>query len=121
VSLERRIERLEGRIEPSGESEESKWRATRQEYAERLDEMAQIYRQEGQAIKERMVVLQGQGVPYKDAQIIAKDEVLRAKNPELWDWFNQSFPPELRHDPVAKFRWLSDYIESRRTRRSGRA
>jgi hypothetical protein len=113
-SLENRLSRLEGRIEPSKEAEESKWRATRQEYGERLNELARIYREEGQAIKDRMAVLQEQGYSSKDAMTIAKDEVLRAKNPELADFFDASYPPEIRHDAVAKREWLINHLESRK-------
>jgi hypothetical protein len=89
-SLEKRLEALEERIEPP---EESKWRATRQEYAERLGEMARIYRREGEAIKYRTAMLQEQGHSHQDAQTIAKDEVVHAENPELWNWLNRSSRP----------------------------
>jgi hypothetical protein len=113
-SLVKRIEALESRIAPSGGSEESKWRATRQEYGERLDELKRIYWQESETIKNHTAMLQEQGHSKLDARTIARDETLRTKNPELWDWFNQSFPPELRHDPVAKYRLLGEYLERRK-------
>jgi hypothetical protein len=112
-SLENRLSRLEGRIEPPGEAEESKWRATRKQYAERLNELARIYRQEGATIEDRMAVLQEQGYSYKDAMTIAKDEVVRARNPELAEFLNASYPPEIRGDPIARRDWLHNYIESR--------
>jgi hypothetical protein len=121
VSLEKRIEALEGRIEPSEEPEESKWRATRQEYRERLDELARLYHREGETIKDCIAQLQEQGHSYQDAQTIAKHEVLRAKNSELADFYDASYPPEIRHDPIAKREWLTSYLDSRRTRRSSRA
>jgi hypothetical protein len=121
MSLARRIQALEGRIEPPGGTEESKWRATRRQYAERLDELARIYQREGETIKNRTAALQEQGYSEFDARLIVKDEVVRAKNPELADFFDSSYPPEIRHDAIAKHRWLSDYIESRRTGRSARA
>ncbi len=114
-SLKGRISRLEGRIEP-GEADEAKWRASRQQFAERLNELARIYRQEGEAIKNRTAVLQEQGYSYKDAMTIAKDEVLRACNPELADFLDASYPPEIRHDAIAKREWLTNHIEDRKRR-----
>ena len=100
--LENRLSRLEGRIEPSKEAEESKWRATRQQYAERLNELARIYREEGQVIKDRMAILQAEGHSYKDSMAISKDEVLRARDPKLAAFFDESYPPEIRRDPIAR-------------------
>ncbi len=112
-SINGRLRRLEGHIQPPEGPEESKWRATRKEYGERLDEMAGIYWRESETIKNRMATLQEQGHSEQDARTIAKDEVLRAKNPQLAEFLNSSYPPEIRRDPVAKRAWLESYIRDR--------
>ena len=79
-----------------------------------MDELARILRQGGKAIENREAVLQEQGYSYKDAQTIAKDEIVRACNRELADFLDSSYPPEIRHEPVAKREWLTNHIERRR-------
>jgi hypothetical protein len=113
VSLERRLEKLEGRFEPP-EDDASGAVQRRKQIREALDELAGVYRREGRAIEDHMAVLQEQGYSYKDAMTIAKNEVLRAANPQLAEFFDSSYPPEIRHDPVAKRDWLESYIESRK-------
>ena len=110
-SLDGRISRLEGRIEPPEDDAKVQHR---KQIVEALDELARILRQEGEAIEDRMAVLQEEGLSYKDAMTIAKDEVLHATNPQLAEFFDSSYPPEIRHDPVAKREWLTSYIESRK-------
>ena len=115
-SLEKRIEALEGRIEPP-EDDASGAVQRRKQITEALNELARIFREGGDEIENRMAVLQEQAHSQQDAMTIAKDEILRAKNPELADFFDGSYPPEMRHDPVAKRDWLTSYIESRRAGR----
>jgi hypothetical protein len=109
-SLERRLETLEGRIQPP---EDPGAAERRRQIIEALDALASLLRREGAAINGRMAVLQEQGYSSQDARTMAKDEVVRANNPELAEFFDQSFPPEIQGDPVAKREWLTSYIEHR--------
>jgi hypothetical protein len=111
-SLERRLETLEGRIQPP---EDPGAAERRRQIIEALDALASLLRREGAAINGRMAVLQEQGYSSQDARTMAKDEVVRANNPELAEFFDQSYPPELAKlgDPVAKREWLTSYIERR--------
>ena len=81
-----------------------------------MDELARILRQGGKAIENRQAVLQEQGYSYKDAQTIAKDEIVRACNPELADFLDASYPPEIRHDAILKREWLTNHIEDSKKR-----
>ena len=119
MSLEKRIETLEGRIEPP-EDDASGAVQRRKQIREALNELARIFREGGGETEDRMAVLQEQGYSYKDAMAIAKDELVRAKNPQLADFLDSSYPPEIRHDPVAKRDWLESYIQAR-TGRPARA
>jgi hypothetical protein len=109
-SLERRLETLEGRIQPP---EDPGAAERRRQIIEALDALASLLRREGAAINGRMAVLQEQDYSYQDAMTIAKDEVVRANSPELAKFFDQSYPPEIQGDPVAKREWLTSYIERR--------
>jgi hypothetical protein len=109
-SLESRISKLEGRIPPP---EDPGAAERRRQIIEALNALASLLWREGAAINDRMAVLQEQGYSYQDARTIAKDEVVRANNPELAEFFDQSFPPELQGDPVGKREWLTSYIERR--------
>jgi hypothetical protein len=113
-SLNGRVSKLEGRIQPP---EDPGAAERRRQMIEALDALLSLLRREGAAINDRMAVLQEQGYSYQDAMTIAKDEVVRANNPELAEFFDQSYPPELanapRGDPVAKREWLTSYIERR--------
>jgi hypothetical protein len=109
-SLNGRLERLEGRIQPP---EDPGAAERRRQMIEALNALSSLLRREGAAINDRMAVLQEQGYSYQGARTIAKDEVVRANNPELAEFFEQSFPPELQGDPVAKREWLTSYIEHR--------
>jgi hypothetical protein len=109
-SLNGRLERLEGRIQPP---EDPGAAERRRQIIEALEALSSLLRREGAAINDRMAVLQEQGYSSQDARTIAKDEVVRANNPELAEFFDQSFPPELQGDPVGKREWLTSYIERR--------
>jgi hypothetical protein len=114
VSMKRRLEHLEGCIEPpEDEAERRRHEERRDQIRWALNEQARIYRQEGQAIEDRTTVLEEQGYSHRDARIIAKDEILRAHNPEVADFNDSAFPPEIREDPVAKRDWLERYIRDR--------
>jgi hypothetical protein len=109
-SLNGRLERLEGRIQPP---EDPGAAERRRQIIEALEALSSLLWREGAAINDRMAVLQEQGYSSQDAMTIAKDEVVRANNPELAEFFEQSYPPELQGDPVAKREWLTSYIERR--------
>jgi hypothetical protein len=112
-SMNGRISKLEGRIEPP---EDPGAAERRRQIIEALNALASLLQREGATIKDRMAVLQEQGYSYQDAMTIAKDEVVRANNPELAEFFDQSYPPELAKlgDPVAKREWLTSYVERRK-------
>ena len=115
MSLEKRIEALEGRIEPLGnlEPDEAK-ELRRNQIRQALNDLDGLLWREGRFVEDRMAVLQEQGHSYQDAMTIAKDEMVRSKNPGLAEFLNGSYPPEIRHDPIAKREWLENYIESRK-------
>jgi hypothetical protein len=110
-SMNGRISKLEGRIPPP---EDPGAAERRRQMIEALDALSSLLWREGAAINDRMAVLQEQGYSSQDAMTIAKDEVVRANNPELAEFFDQSYPPELQGDPVAKREWLTSYIERRK-------
>jgi len=110
-SLERRIENLAERIGPP---ENPGAELARKKRIKALNDLASLLWQEGEAINSRMAVLEAQGLSYRDAQTVAKDEIVRARNPELATFLDESFSPEIRHDPIAKREWLGNYIESRK-------
>jgi hypothetical protein len=109
-SMNGRISKLEGRIPPP---EDPGAAERRRQMIEALDALSSLLWREGAAINDRMAVLQEQGYSSQDARTIAKDEVVRANNPELAEFFDQSYPPELQGDPVGKREWLTSYIERR--------
>jgi hypothetical protein len=113
VSLERRLEKLEGLASLEPPQDDAKARR-HEEIRAALNERASLLWREGEAIKNRTAALQEQGHSQFDAQLIAKDEIVRSSNPSLADFFDSSYPPEIRHDAIAKHRWLADYIESRK-------
>lgn len=109
--IDGRISKLEGRIQPP---EDPGAAERRRQMIEALDALSSLIWREGAAINDRTAVLQEQGYSLQDATTIGKGEVVRANNPELAEFFDQSFPPELQGDPVAKREWLTSYIERRK-------
>ncbi len=116
-SVDKRLERLEGSFEPPEDDTKAQ---RRKQIREVLNELGSLLSREGGAIEDRMALLQEQGHSYQDAMTIAKDEIVRARNAQLADYLDAPYPPEIRHDPVAKRRWLTNYIESRRERNFAR-
>jgi hypothetical protein len=111
--LENRLSRLVGRIEPP-EDEGAMLR--RKKIMQALNDLATLFGREGEAIESRQAVLEEQGFSSKDAMTIAKDEIVRARNPELADFLDAPYPPEIRHDAIAKQDWLINHIEDRKKR-----
>ena len=111
--LARRLEKLEGRIEPP-EDEGAMLR--RKKIMQALNDLATLFGREGEAIERRQAVLEEQGFSSKDAGTIARDEILRARNPELADFLDAPYPPEIRHDAILKRDFLINHIEDRKKR-----